>query len=94
MDYVIDCTTGDEGLVDGLARCECGANFIGACEARSRIALRIEIDEQDAATELRECEREVNRGSGLADAAFLICDCDYPPHINTHNRARYWHRFT
>jgi hypothetical protein len=43
--------------------------------------LGIEIDEQDTATGLRKRYREVDCSRRFADAALLIGDCYYPPHI-------------
>ena len=40
--------------------------------AHGGIALRIEVDQQNALAELCECRREIDRGGGFADAAFLV----------------------
>ena len=85
----------DERFVNSFARVERITNFIGARETGSRVALRIQIDEEDAPADLRERDREVNRCSGFTDPALLICDRDYPPHINpTSERGIRLTRFT
>ena len=40
------------------------------------IALRVEVNEKDAFAYRRQRGAEVDRGRGLADAAFLVCHCD------------------
>jgi len=48
--------------------------------AHGRIALWIEIDEEHAPLRCGERGRKIDGGRRLADAAFLIRDCDDPVH--------------
>jgi hypothetical protein len=42
--------------------------------------LGVEVDQQDLLTGIGQREGQINSRRSLADAAFLISDCDYPPH--------------
>ena len=47
-------------------------------EADRQRALRVEVDEQHLAAELRQRRTQVDRGRGLADAALLVAHRDHP----------------
>jgi len=49
--------------------------------AHGGIALRVEIDQQHAATGIRQRRCQVNAGRGLANATLLVGHCDYMNHI-------------
>src|SRR3990167_3240979 len=48
--------------------------------AHGGVALRIEVDQQHAALGSHQRGRQVDAGSGLAHAAFLVGDCEYFSH--------------
>src|SRR5581483_6460551 len=47
-------------------------------EARARVPLRIEIDDENPFADGGERGAEVDRGRGLADAAFLVGESEHP----------------
>jgi hypothetical protein len=68
---------GDEGQRLALAperRIEALALLLLDSERTRRIGLGVEVDEKGVDLLLREPGREVDRGRGLADAAFLVGD--------------------
>src|ERR1035437_1386164 len=75
-----DRQAADQRLVDSLALAARGAHILGRADTRSGVALRIEVHQQDAPSRIGQRDREIDRSRGLADAAFLISYCDYPPH--------------
>ena len=66
----------DEDLVDGGFE-----RALVDAAAHGRIALRVEVDQQDALAELGQAGGEVHRRRRLADAALLICDGEDPGHV-------------
>ena len=60
-----------QGVVDVALQ----ARFVDA-KAGRRVALRIGIDHEHALAEHRERRAQIHRGRALADAAFLIDECD------------------
>ena len=67
--------TADQDLVDGATQ---GALVDAA--AHGGIALGIEVDQQGALPELGQGRRQIDTGGGLADAALLVGDHEYPCH--------------
>jgi hypothetical protein len=71
----------DEPIAPEVERliAEAGAGY-GAddTEARAGIALRVEVDDQNPAASGTEGSGEVDRGRGLADAAFLVGNGEDP----------------
>src|SRR5690606_273746 len=59
-------------------------------EAGAGIALRIEIDDQDAFTDCGKRSRQIDRGRRLADAALLVRNGDDPVLLAYHGRAVHW----
>ena len=49
-------------------------------DAAREVALRVDVDEEDALVGEGEGGAEVDGGGGLADAAFLVCDGEDSSH--------------
>src|SRR5664279_867673 len=55
--------------------------------AHRRVALRVEVDDEDAAADLRQASRKVHGGGRLADAALLVGDAEDARDGHSHQRA-------
>ena len=64
----------------GAARRRRSARRLGTRDAETRagIALRVEVDDQDAAAGRAQGGAQIDRGRGLADTALLVRDGEYP----------------
>jgi hypothetical protein len=65
-----------QAVVDGP-----GEGRLVEAEAAGGVALGVHVHEEHAAAEGGEASAEVHGGGGLADAAFLVDDCDDAAHF-------------
>ncbi len=54
--------------------------FRGVAQAGGRVALGIDIDEQDGVAKFGQRKGEIDRGGGLTDSPLLIGNRNDPPH--------------
>ena len=65
----------------GVVNAAAGGGLAFEADAAGEVALRVEVDEQDALASERERGAEVDGGGGFADAAFLIGDDEDASHF-------------